>query len=179
MPELSTERLLLRAIRLDDIDDIFEYSKNLNVGPNAGWKPHESKEETLEVMKAIFLDKEDVWGILLKSCGKMIGSIGLIEDPKRENERTRMLGYAIGKEYWGRGIMTEAAAEAVRYGFDVLRLDLISAYCYPFNERSKSVIKKCGFRYEGTLKMAEEIYNGNVYDNECYAITAKEYSAKP
>ena len=155
MPELLTKRLLLRAIDTDDIDDIFEYSNTENVGPNAGWKPHESKEETLEVMKTVFLDKENVWGIVLKYSNKLIGSIGLIEDPKRENERVRMLGYAIGEEYWGKGIMTEAVREVVRYGFNDLHLDLISAYCYPFNNRSKSVIKKCGFHYEGTLKMAE------------------------
>ena len=178
MPELLTKRLLLRAIDTDDIDDIFEYSRTENVGPNAGWKPHESKEETLEVMKAIFLGKENIWGIILKNCNKMIGSIGLIEDPKRENRRTRMLGYAIGEKYWGKGIMTEAVREVVRYGFNDLHLDLISAYCYPFNNRSKGVIKKCGFHYEGTLKMAEKIYNGNIYDSECYALTSKEYFEK-
>lgn len=175
MPGLFTERILLRAIHAEDIDDIFEYSSTQNVGPNAGWKPHQSKDETLEIMKAIFLDKETVWGIVLKNCNKLIGSIGLIKDPKRENERALMLGYAIGEKYWGKGIMTEAAREVIRYGFHDLHLDLISAYCFPFNNRSKGVIKKCGFYYEGTLKMAEKIFDGNIYDNECYALTSKEY----
>ena len=41
---LETERLILRPVTLDDCDDIYEYSKNPNVGIHAGWKPHESKK---------------------------------------------------------------------------------------------------------------------------------------
>jgi RimJ/RimL family protein N-acetyltransferase len=178
LSELHTTRLLLRNIHLDDIDDIFEYSSNQNVGPNAGWKPHESKEETLEIMKSIFLEKETVWGIILKESNKLIGSIGLIEDPKRENERVKMLGFALGEKYWGRKIMTEAASKVLNYGFENLSLDLISAYCYPFNTRSKGVLKGCGFSFEGTLKMAEKRYDGNILDNECYAFTSKDYFTK-
>lgn len=54
------------VIPISDIDDISNYSCTPNVGSNAGWKPHESKEETLEIMKEVFLDKETVWGIELK-----------------------------------------------------------------------------------------------------------------
>lgn len=55
-----------------------------------------------------------------------------------------------------------------------MNLDLISAYCYPFNSRSKSVIKKLGFKYEGTLKLCEKLYDGKVYDNEWYALMKGE-----
>jgi len=175
MPEMYTERLLLRTIHMEDVDDIFEYASNPNVGPNAGWKPHENKEETLDITKAIFLEKDSLWGIVLKDTNKLIGTIGLVDDPKRVNERVKMLGYAIGEKYWGRGITTEAAKEVLRYGFNELQLDLISVYCYSFNNRSQGVIKKCGFRHEGTLKKAEKIYDGSVYDNECYALTSDEY----
>ncbi len=167
---LETERLILRSITLEDADDIFEYSRAENVGLNAGWKPHENLEETLEIMQLIFFDKQGVFGIVLKETGKLIGSVGLIADRKRENDQVRMLGYAIGEMYWGHGYMTEAAQEIVRYGFDDLALDLISAYCYPRNLRSKRVLEKCGFTYEGTLKLAEKLYNGNVYANECWSL---------
>jgi len=175
---INTKRLILRDINEQDADDIFEYASSPNVGPNAGWKPHESKKETLEVMKAVFLDQDGIWGIVLRENGKMIGSVGLIKDPKRENDRTRMLGYAIGDGHWGKGIMTEAVKAVLRFGFEELKLDLISAYCYPFNERSRNVLKKCGFRCEGTLKLAEKIYNGSVYDNECYALTTHDFAAR-
>jgi RimJ/RimL family protein N-acetyltransferase/esterase/lipase len=167
---LRTERLLLRPIVDQDAAAIFEYSKGANVGPNAGWKPHESIEETQEIMKDIFLNKDGVFGIVLLDSGTLIGSIGIITDPKRENDQTRMLGYAIGEEYWGCGYTTEAARAVIAHGFDELQLDLISAYCYPHNERSKNVLKKLGFQYEGTLSQCEKLYNGKIYDNDCYAL---------
>lgn len=173
MSVINTKRLVLRGINEQDVDDIYEYACSPDVGPNAGWKPHENKEESMEVMKAIFLDQDGIWGIV--ESDKLIGSVGLIKDPKRENDNVRMLGYALSDKHWGKGIMTEAVKAVLRYGFDELDLDLISAYCYPFNDRSKNVLKKCGFCYEGTLKLAEKIYNGNVYDNDCYALTAQEF----
>jgi putative acetyltransferase len=172
---LYTQRLILRPIQITDLDDIYEYSRTPNVGPNAGWKPHESKEETLEIMNAIFLDKETVWGIELKETGKIIGSIGLIDDPKRQNDRVKMIGYAMSESYWGQGIMTEAANEVLRFGFEELDLDAISANCFPFNQRSKNILVKCNFAYEGTLKMAEKLFNGDIYDHDCYFLAAWRY----
>ncbi|MDL2236607.1 GNAT family N-acetyltransferase [Christensenellaceae bacterium OttesenSCG-928-K19] len=51
---LETERLLLRPAELEDYRDIYEYSKHPDVGSNAGWKPHENKEETIAIMRDIF-----------------------------------------------------------------------------------------------------------------------------
>ncbi len=178
MPVITTPRLILRHIRIEDADDIFAYASSPHVGPNAGWKPHESREETLEVMQTIFLNQESVFGIVLVESGKMIGSLGLVVDPKRQNDRVTMLGYALGEAYWGKGIMTEAVHALLKYGFEELGLDMVSAYCYPFNHRSKALLKKCGFDYEGTLKLAEKIYDGRVYDNECYALSAQNYAQR-
>ncbi|NDV58415.1 GNAT family N-acetyltransferase [Bacteroides sp. 519] len=170
---IETERLLLRPIIESDADDIYEYSKNKNVGINAGWEAHKSIEETREVMKTVFLNQESVFGIVLKETGKLFGTIGLITDPKRKNEKVRMIGYAIGEDYWGKGYMTEAVTALLRFGFEELNLDLISAYCYSYNEGSKNVLKKCGFRYEGRLYLAERRYDDEVLDCECYAIEMK------
>ena len=172
---LETERLILRAITENDDEAIDAYSKNANVGPNAGWKPHENIEETRSIIKAVFLGKENVFGIVVKETGILIGSIGLIEDAKRDNDKVKMLGYAIGEEYWGNGYITEAAVAVIAYGFRSLNLDLISAYCYPFNERSKHVLEKLGFEYEGKLKLCEKRFDGLILDNECYALSSENF----
>lgn len=172
---LKTKRLTLRPITMEDSKAMYEYSKEPNVGPNAGWKPHESEEETKALLPIIFLEKEDVWGIVETKSNILIGSIGLIDDPKRENEKARMLGYAIGEAYWGKGYMSEAVQALVTYGFKELSLDLISAYCYPFNTRSQHVVEKAGLQYEGTLALAEKIYTGEVFDLKCYAIKKTDF----
>lgn len=167
---IETLRLFLRSIRVDDALDIYEYSKNPNVGIHAGWKPHASLEETCLIMDQVFLNQPNVFGIELKESNILIGSIGLVSDPKRQNDQVKMLGYAIGQDYWGKGYTTEAAEAIINYGFNCLNLDLISAYCYPYNKRSKRVIEKCGFFFEGILRLSERRFDGLIYDHECYSI---------
>ena len=103
----------------------------------------------------------------------MIGSVGIIPDPKRENPQARMLGYWLDESHWGKGYMTEAVQSVLDYGFNTLQLNLITANCYPHNERSQKVLKRHGFIYEGTLHQAELTYDGHLYDHQCY------YLAKP
>ena len=175
---LTTERLFLRPVRESDAEALYACCREPEVGLSAGWKPHESLTETRSLMKQVFLDQESVWAILLSDSGTLIGTGGLIPDPKRENSRARMLGYSLGKEYWGRGYMTEAVRAMLRCGFEDMDLELISAYCYPGNERSRRVISKCGFQYEGTLTRAEERFDGAVMDNECYVLLREQYAGR-
>lgn len=167
---IETERMILRPMEPRDAEDIFAYCQNPEVGSNAGWKPHVSLEETKEIMQEVFLNRENVFGIVLKENGKMIGSIGLIPDPKRQYDKILMLGYALGKEYWGRGLMTGAAKAVIDYGFENLGLEAVSAYCFSFNDRSRRIFVKCGFEYEGTLKKSELRYDGLLLDEECWLL---------
>jgi len=174
MKTLTTQRLILREFREEDLDDFYGYAKNPNVGPNAGWKPHESKEESLQMLRS-FIHQKEAWAIIDKNANKVIGSIGLHNDVRRNNYRVKMLGYVLDEAYWGKGLMTEAAKRVIKYAFEDLNLDLISVYHYPFNIGSKRVIQKCGFHYEGTLRLADTIYDGSVYDIVCYSLTKEEY----
>ena len=175
---IDTKRLHMRHIDESDAAAIYEYSKNPNVGPSAGWKPHESMEETMEVMSNVFLNQKYVFGIVWKPDNKLIGSIGLIADHKRQNSRAKMLGYAIAEDCWGRGIVTEAAQALVSYAFENIAIDIVTAYCYPTNPASRRVLEKTGFHMEGTLRQAEVLFNGTVMDNVCFSITREEWTAQ-
>lgn len=94
-----------------------------------------------------------------------MGSIGLIADSARQYGSVRSVGYSLGTAYWGRGYMTEALRAVTEYGFERMSLDLISATCYPDNARSRRVLEKCGFAYEGRLHRAELLWNGEVRDH--------------
>lgn len=166
---IETDRLILRPTQMSDAEDIFEYASGHNVGVHAGWKPHETIEETKQIIETVFSEK-NVFAIVLKESGKVIGNIGLVADPKRAYDRVRMVGYALAEAYWGRGYMTEAAKVIVNYGFGVLDLVMISAYCYPSNKRSRGVLNKLGFEYEGTLSLCEKSIGEEVLGNECYAL---------
>lgn len=170
---IETERLLLRPFRESDAEAFFECCQNPNIGNNAGWKPHRSLEESQEILRSVFISQPGIWAIILKEDGRLIGSVGIIPDPKRENPQARMLGYWLDESHWGKGYMTEAVQSVLDYGFNTLQLNLITANCYPHNERSQKVLKRHGFIYEGTLHQAELTYDGHLYDHQRY------YLAKP
>lgn len=167
LPALETERLFLRPFRESDAEEVFACCRNPNLGNNAGWAPHKTVEESREVLRTVFIG-QDVWAMTLKSTGQLIGSVGIIPDPKRENPGVRMLGYWLDEAYWGKGYMTEAVRAVLDYGFRELRLSLVAASCYPHNKRSQQVLERNGFMYEGILHQAELTYDGKVYDHSCY-----------
>ena len=165
---LHTERLFLRPFEERDAETFFACCQNPNLGNNAGWPPHRTLDESRRILHSTFINQEGIWAVILKDTKQLIGSVGIIPDPKRENPQVRMLGYWLDESYWGKGYMTEAVQGVLNYGFEELRLSLITATCYPHNKRSQKVLKKNGFIYEGTLHQAELTYNGNIYDHQCY-----------
>jgi len=179
MDIIETQRLRLRPWRMDDLQDFYNYCKNPDVGPWAGWKPHESIDESREILGRwvnstggadLKIALED------KASGRVIGSIGIEPDGSRPNvEGCRSLGYVLSKDYWGRGLMTEAASAAMDYAFGVMKLRLLTVTHYTINERSRRVIEKSGFVYEGTLRSGSAIYNGEERDLCCYSMRAWEY----
>ena len=74
--------------------------------------------------------------------------------------------------------MTEVCREVLRYAFEELELDLVSAFHYPGNRRSQRVIEKLGFYYEGILRNASVLPDGEVTGNVCYSMTCEEYHRK-
>jgi putative acetyltransferase len=174
MDILETNRLILRPFQITDLDDLYEYAKNPNVGPKAGWKPHESKDDSFVIIN-IFIESNEVWALVDKDTKKVIGSVGLHKDPFRTSDDAKMLGYVLAEEYWGRGLIVEASKAAINYAFKILAVNLLSVQHYTYNHQSKRVIEKCGFHYEGTLRQAAKIYNGSVYDVACYSMTKEEW----
>ena len=164
MKTIETERLLLTPWTTDeaDVEGLYAYAKNPNVGPNAGWSPHASLEESKEIIETLFLPNK-VWAIREKESGKIMGSIGLEPDRRREDVKSLEMGYSLGEEFWGCGYMTEAARA-------------VMAICTgPENKRSQRVIEKCGFRFEGIQRKGYHIYDGTDRDNVVYSILKEEF----
>ena len=171
---IETGRLILRTFTQGDLKDFYEYAKNPDIGIHAGWKPHESILET-EMILSNFM-KTEVWAIVLKKENKVIGSIGLHDDVRRQSLKDlKSIGYVISKDYWGDGFATEATTALMNYVFNKLKMELLSIYHYPDNNRSRRVIEKSGFKFEGILRAADVRYNGESVDLCSYSITEKEF----
>ncbi len=177
MKTLETERLILRGFEESDLDDLFEYAQSPDVGPNAGWPAHKTKEDSLNILK-MFIEKDDVWAIVEKKSNKVIGSYGLHKDLKRDNEKSKMIGYVLSDKFWGNGYVPEATQRVLEYAFEELDINIISVYHFCFNERSKRVIEKSGFKYEGILRLSSTLPNGEITDDVCYSMTKDEFLSK-
>ena len=171
---LQTERLVLRVFDMSDAVDVFAYAQSSKVGLMAGWAAHQTLEDSQSVVQG-FVEKGETWAIVEKKSGKVIGSVGLHKDAKRDIENVRMLGYVLGEAWWGMGYATEAAAAVLRHAFDEEGCAIVSAYHFPENNKSKRVIKKLGFVYEGELRMASALPDGSVRGNVCYSMTREEF----
>ena len=151
---IQTERLTLRKWRETDADSLYEYAKDPDVGPIAGWQPHKSREESLEVIRNVLCGAE-CYAICEKGSDKAIGAVEL-----RLNGHTDMtdkndeceLGYWLGKPFRGRGYMPEAASALLRRGFEDLGMKKIWCGYYDGNKKSKRVQEKLGFLYHHTCE---------------------------
>lgn len=147
---IETERLILRPWRQEDLEDLYAYASVEGVGEMAGWIHHKSMDESQMILNMFIRDKK-TFAIELKECGRVIGSLGMEEystDDFEEPElRGRELGYVLGKEYWGTGLMTEAVNAVIDYCFRVLEYDFLLCAHFDRNDRSRRVIEKTGFRY--------------------------------
>lgn len=160
--QIETERLLLRAFNQSDLDDFYEYASVEGVGEMAGWKHHESKDKTQEILNN-FINEDKTFAIVLKSNNKVIGSLGVEEYGMEQalseffEYNGREIGYVLSKEYWGKGIMPEAVKAVINYLFNEFDLDFLTCGYYDFNNQSKRVQEKCGFKPYRKLLMETKL----------------------
>lgn len=150
-PHLETERLILRPLKLLDVEEIFNnWTADEEVAKYMVWDVHKSVQETREWLSYevanINNDNNYTWGIVLKNTNEIIGTISLLY---KEETQCYSLGYNIMKKYWGQGITTEAGRCVIDYGINVLKQKKF--YCRHANENigSMKVMLKLGFKYYG------------------------------
>ena len=148
---LETKRLILRPWCDYDAPDLYIYASDPDIGPPAGWPPHTSVENSLEIIRTV-LSAPETYAVCLKESGKPIGSIGFHRNDLAEDDDEYELGYWIGKPYWGQGLIPEASREMLRYAFEDLGMNRIWCGYYDGNEKSRRVQEKLGFVYHHTTE---------------------------
>ena len=154
LPCLETDRLLLRAFRMKDCDDVYAYSSDPEVARYVLWDAHRSPADTrsfLRYMMHLYREGQPAsWAVVLKSTGKVIGSIGFMWIDDRSDSAE--VGYSLSRSHWNRGLMTEALGAVLNCGFSALHLNRIEAQHDVRNPASGKVMQKCGMRMEGILR---------------------------
>ena len=151
---LKTDRLTLRPWMESDLADFYAYARVEGVGQMAGWVPHNSIEESRNILNSFIRGKKTY---ALEYAGKVIGSLG-IEEYNEDNypefaaSRGREIGYVLSRDYWGHGLMPEAVKAVIGWLFEDQDLDFILVGHFDWNRQSARVIEKCGFEYIKTVR---------------------------
>lgn len=165
IPQLETERLILRRLALSDVNDMFEYAHRSDVTKYLTWEPHPAIGYTREYLAYVsahyaagdFFD----WAVVDRASERMIGTCGFTRFHYESD--CAEIGYVINPAYWGRGIATEAVGAVLRFGFQRLEVNRIEARFMEGNTASRRVMEKCGMIYEGMLR--QSMYIKDEYRN--------------
>ena len=149
---METERLLLRPWRWCDAAALFPCAADPEVGPAAGWAPHTSVGNSLEIIKTV-LSEPETYAVEDKASGEPVGSVGLMIGARSGlglGDDEAEIGYWIARPYWGQGLIPEAVRALQAYAFDTLGLRSLRCGYFDGNDKSRRVQEKCGFVYERT-----------------------------
>ncbi len=173
---IETERLVLRRFVIDDASAMYKnWASDDAVTKFLSWPTHTSQEVSeyviSEWVKEYTGEKYYHWTIELKNIGEPIGSIAVVN--MNEEVSIAHVGYCIGKKWWHQGITSEALKAVIDFLFDEVDANRIEAYHDPHNPNSGGVMKKCGMKYEGTLRSYQK-NNQGICDVCVYAILKSE-----
>lgn len=160
---MQTDRILLRPWQESDAEALYKYASDPDIGPRAGWPVHQSIEESREIIRTVFNNKE-TWAIVLKETGEAIGAMGYFTHatsniPIGENDCE--VGYWVGKPHWNKGICTEALRLMIDYCINTMHFQNIWSDHFTGNPASGRVMEKCGFRDTGMLNRCSHLLGGD------------------
>ena len=144
---METNRILLRPWRDDDAAALFKYASDPEVGPRAGWPPHQSVDESLQIIQKFF-DNDYTWAVELKETSEAIGCVGYLPasfSNLKIGEDQCEVGYWIARPYWGKGICTEALQLVIDHCINEKGFTVLWGDYFLDNPASGRVMEKCGF----------------------------------
>jgi len=151
---IETERLLLRELRLTDLEGMFALDSDPEVHRYLGNKPVKSINESKKILESVLTQYKERgigrFAVIEKSTGDFVGWSGLrLNTEYNMNGFTEYydVGYRLIKRFWGKGYATESGKASVDYAFNVLKLPEIYATTEIGNEASHNTLLKLGLHY--------------------------------
>ena len=176
LPTLNTQRLSLRLIRAEDVDDFYAVYSNPEVMRYWSTPPLADKDAAKKLIGEIHQGIEShellKWGIALSANDKLIGSVTLFH--MDFTHKRAEIGYALGRDHWGHGYMQETLKAVLNNAFDVLNLHRIEADVDPRNTASVRTLERLGFQREGYLRERWQV-NGEIQDAFFFGLLRQDW----
>lgn len=172
VPQIETERFLLRQITPDDLDEWarikYADADVMRYMPRRDIAPRERAEQAFNFFNQIWSHHDyGGWLVTDKTNGQILGDCYL--EPEEESGSGEVeLGYTLGKAYWGQGVATEAGRAVVRFAFEQTKVERILGVAMPENIGSWRVLEHIGFVYEKKAHFYD-------LDVAVYAITREQF----
>ena len=170
---IETERLILRELRLTDLEGMFELDSDPEVHRFLGNKPIKTKEESQIIIEKVLGQYEEYgigrWAIIEKNTGVFMGWSGIkfnTDYNMNGFEQYYDVGYRLIKRFWGKGYATESGKAAVDYAFNILNLPELFATTEIGNQASHNALLKIGLRYIEDFYFEEQQLNLRWYKIE-------------
>lgn len=172
---IHTARLILRRFTIDDAQAMFEnWASDPEVVKYLTWPAHSGVEISRMVLENWIsnYDRSDYYQWAIEFEGEPIGSISVVSG----NDAAELvhIGYCIGRPWWHKGIMSETLAAVIRFFFEEVGVNRIETRHDPNNPHSGAVMRKCGMKFEGTLRQSD-CNNQGICDACWYSILRSEY----
>lgn len=176
--ELYTARLVLRKLRLEDVQVYYErLGSSEAVTKFMLWNPHRDiSESEASIRKALRRYKEGRcyrWGIALRTDDSIIGIMELLRFDEETN--TCSFAYMLAEEFWGQGFGTEALCAALNFAFTEMEVSAVEADHMAENSASGAVMRKAGMVLQRT-EIGKYEKNGVCHDAPVYRITAEDFT---
>jgi RimJ/RimL family protein N-acetyltransferase len=157
IPEVHTERLVMRGFREDDLDELAAISADAEVTRWVGDENGLSRQETWRRM-AYWVGHWELrgfgqWALEERETGRLVGRTGLLQP---EGWPGLEVGWLVAHEHWGRGIAPEAGRAAIEWAREELGADRIISLIEDHNHNSARVAEKLGMRVEGRTRILDE-----------------------
>jgi RimJ/RimL family protein N-acetyltransferase len=145
IPVLETERLVLRAPRLEDAKTVAALANDRRIAENTARIPHPYKlADAKDWISTASLRAEEPTFLITLASGAIIGACGLdLRDGAPE------IGYWLGVPHWGKGYATEAVRALIDHAFTDLDHEALNAGARVTNPASRRLLEKCGFQWTG------------------------------
>lgn len=175
--KLETARLILRPFVKEDAPAMYRnWASDPEVTKFLSWPTYKTVDTAYEILNIWVPQYRDdtfyQWAIELKEIGEVIGSISVVNFDERVDMAE--IGFCIGRSWWGQGIMTEAFQAVIDFLFGEVGVLRIEAGHDPNNPASGAVQRKCGLKYEGTLRRSIRSNQG-ITDKTVMAILKEEW----
>ena len=174
---IETDRLILRRFKMEDAEIMYRnWASNDEVTKYLTWPTHADVNVTRSVIEGWIQSYANPdfynWAIVLKTIGEPIGSLSVVKYD--EKTASAVIGWCMGKRWWGQRIMPEAARAILEYLFETVEFNRIAAKHDKNNSKSGRVMQKIGMIREGTLRASGK-NNQGIVDEVYYSILKDDY----